>query len=153
MNIETRMAWVAGVLEGEAYFGLANKNKTTPIIQLEMTDKDIVEKICPLFRNTIGSRKRKDNWSEIYRIQVCGLRAAAIMMTVYSFMGKRRQDDIKYILEAWRKAQSYIKESDIAEGEWNQVDPEKGPINKEKLINDIMASTQCNREVAIKMLT
>lgn len=63
------IAWVAGILEGEASFGLTNSNKT-PAIWLKMTDSDIMERVRllvdPSRLISIHEDKRKESYKPIY---------------------------------------------------------------------------------------
>jgi len=104
------IAWLAGILEGEACFCIGSRKvgeKTYKriTIQLVMTDKDIVQRVAGLF----GTRCCDMPWRDgsvkpTYRVACTGDRAAGWMMTVYRFMGERRQQKIKDCLLAWRRS-------------------------------------------------
>lgn len=95
--------WLSGILEGEGCFSKCG-NKIT--IQLQMTDKDTVQKAYKIF-NSGGSitpyfgNKVKQN-KTIYCITIRGDRAAMWMMTLYSLMGERRKEKIKSLLSFWK---------------------------------------------------
>lgn len=104
------IAWLAGVLEGEACFVLGARNvggKTYKRIgiQLVMTDKDIVQRVADMF----GTRCCDMPWRDgavkpTYRVACTGDRAAGWMMTIYRFMGDRRRQKIIECLQAWRRS-------------------------------------------------
>ena len=89
MNLKD-IYWIAGILEGEGSFG---KNNTTVYITLGMTDKDVVDKFHTLVK--FGSRNEfrhnEPNRKVLYRWTGAGRDAAALMMTIYTLMGTRRQ--------------------------------------------------------------
>ena len=94
--------WVAGLLEGEGYFG---SEKNTPRVTLGMTDLDTVEKFASIVGATttiepcIRGRKKV-----FYRVSINGARAAGVMQTVYSLMSKRRQARIREVLPLWKES-------------------------------------------------
>lgn len=108
------IAWLAGILEGEGSFSLKTNRgyNGTICISIQMTDKDIMDRCAAILNTKVygpytSKQKKKDGSSkkETYLITVFGSHAASWMMTLYSFMGKRRQLKIKELLDHW-KAQS-----------------------------------------------
>lgn len=99
-----KIAWIAGILEGEGCFGLQNHGKT-PNITLRMTDYDTVYKARMILGG--GSKISQQsypemNWKTSYSCIVIGKRAIEWMMTIYKFMGKRRKEKIKEIINVWK---------------------------------------------------
>jgi len=96
--------WMAGLLEGEGCFG-ADAKWGTPIIQLTMTDEDVVKKFAGFFPGGQKIKVRKPNppRKTAYEYRLVGARAAGLMMTIYPLMGTRRQERILGILREWRK--------------------------------------------------
>lgn len=96
----TEIAWLAGILEGEGYFGW-NHNSLT--VQLNMTDLDIVKRAYDLMgcKGVMATRVRP-GCKDCYRIRASGSTAAAVMMTIYSFMGERRRSVIYQCLLYWK---------------------------------------------------
>lgn len=95
--------WVAGVLEGEGCFTLRDGR---PYIYCGMTDRDVVEKLKDTlglgrvsgpFIRTIIQHKPISVWTLSKQKEAAGL-----MMTLYPLMGKRRQQKIREILQAWK---------------------------------------------------
>lgn len=96
------IAWLAGLLEGEACFGCY---KGCPTIELQMTDEDVVSRVAAL----TGAKLKtpwKPNGKPTYKtVYSCGLRGSAAigwMQTLYVFLGERRQAKIREILEQWK---------------------------------------------------
>ena len=92
---ETRdIIWLAGLLEGEGYFGL-NRGKY-PRITLHMTDEDIVIRAAALMGSNIY--RQRNCWIA----QVNGARAIMWMMTLYTLLGERRREAIRMVIKVWR---------------------------------------------------
>ena len=92
--------WLAGIFEGEGWFGWDARNHSTKSY-IGMTDKDIIDKIQNLLRGA-GSRHtrfRPNSRKELYELTISGVDAAGLMMTIYSLMGTRRQEQIRRALE------------------------------------------------------
>jgi hypothetical protein len=97
------IAWLAGMLEGEGWFGTYG-NGAVPSIHVGMVDEDIIRRLAETFGRNCSAHKRsaknikhKDAWYTY----VHGADAAAIMMTIYPFMGERRRSKIHDILTKW----------------------------------------------------
>jgi hypothetical protein len=94
------IAWVAGVLEGEASFGYY---RGTPTIQVQMTDADVIARLTALFGSTPRAPwARKDGYKPVYTCIAHGITAVGWMQTVYTFMGERRRAKIREVLAAWK---------------------------------------------------
>jgi hypothetical protein len=87
MNLSSsKISYVAGLLEGEGSFSCID----TPLISLNMTDKDVVVK----FRNLVDPNRMitintdsRPNRKTLYKFRTTGTRAISWMMTIYSLMG------------------------------------------------------------------
>ncbi|HWY36519.1 MAG TPA: hypothetical protein VNX68_17880 [Nitrosopumilaceae archaeon] len=97
------IAWVAGILEGEGYFGLSRLNGAISI-QLTMTDLDIVERIRSTMKITtqIYMANRGGNNKSQYRLAVSTNLVIQWMMTIYPLMGLRRKARIRELLHHWK---------------------------------------------------
>jgi hypothetical protein len=96
------IAWLAGVLEGEASFGVG---KGSPNIQVQMTDEDIIERIRKLWRvRPRAPWMRKDGYKPVHGAYLHGVDAIGWMMTIYTFMGVRRREKIKAVIQQWRES-------------------------------------------------
>jgi hypothetical protein len=92
--------WLAGLLEGEACFTSAQSK--SPVIQVSMTDRDVIERVGVLLGakttpRTEGHARHKRQW----RTGVYGNRAAGWMMTLYPLLGVRRRKRIRQVLALW----------------------------------------------------
>lgn len=108
------IAWLAGLLEGEGSFRMSERSIAIPVT---MTDRDIVERAATLLGGRVykvaesrSERPRKQPW----RAQVKGPRAAGWMMTLYSFLGIRRREQVRRGLAAWR-AMRFVRTSALVE--------------------------------------
>ena len=82
--------WLAGLLEGEACFTWSR----TPKVQLEMTDRDVVERAAREMKGRIAVRERQGR-KMTYVTAAYGPSAVQVMAQVYPMMGKRRQERIE----------------------------------------------------------
>ena len=94
--------WLAGLLEGEGYFGL--RRQCDLVIELTMTDRDVVERFHRILdfgardERMLPSSKIAYGWSLTNQRHAAGL-----MMMLYPLMGERRQAKIRECLAAWRE--------------------------------------------------
>lgn len=98
------IAWLAGLLEGEGSF-VSRKENGDPRIMLDMTDRDVIDRAAALLGvNHIGVRNPGlRHHKHVYIIRLSGDKAAAWMMTLYSYMGQRRRHDMKAVLKRWEQ--------------------------------------------------
>lgn len=93
--------WIAGILEGEGSFlkgppSAPNK----PVISLQMTDKDTIEKCAKFFGVSVQSYQRKGlnqsgkSYKEVYMCLIRGRRAVEYMNILSPLMGVRRKQQI-----------------------------------------------------------
>ncbi len=97
------VAWLAGIVEGEGCFQF---NRNTPSIKVVMTDKDIIERVCSLFQCNLVYGGKRGNHKPIFIAHVSSYKAAQWMMTILPFMGERRFDKIKNVLQLWKTRRS-----------------------------------------------
>lgn len=101
--------WLAGLLEGEGWFGYYG----TPRMTISMTDKDVVERVSRLTCKSITGPYYGPTRRPVYRVSLNGRLAVEWMMTVYSLMGERRRGAIKTVLAKWKLtgwSQRHVKE-------------------------------------------
>ena len=97
--------WVAGLIEGEGNFAFDRR----PLIQVAMTDKDVLEKVCQILgaRSVSGPyAPRRKGYKPMFHTGLYGNHAAGWMMTLYSLMGGRRKQQIRSVLAEWRGRKS-----------------------------------------------
>jgi len=102
------IAWMAGLLEGEACFCIGrrkvkDKEYKRVLISLVMTDHDVMRKAGKLFGAEPAPLKPvKLSTKPLWRLSICGTRAIEWMMTIYPLMGERRQNKISQCIAAWK---------------------------------------------------
>ena len=101
--------WLAGLLEGEGFFGVINSRVSGrlyryPRVGVSMSDKDVIEKAAKMFGTSLGiARKMTAGGKTMYRSVCVGTRAVCWMMTLYSLLGIRRRGQIRKSLCEWRE--------------------------------------------------
>lgn len=112
MSTEIDLAWLAGLLEGEGYFGTINNRVSGkiyryPRIGVAMTDRDVIEKVAALWGTKIQTLKpRGVSKLTSYRITLVGSRALEWMKLVLPYMGSRRTDQIENAIIEWESLPS-----------------------------------------------
>lgn len=98
---ETERAWLAGLMEGEGWFGVSKTG--TPQTTLGMTDEDIVRRAHAVANigsfygpRAIPGQKDRFTW----QLQK-GHEAAALMLVLYPYLGRRRQAKIREVVTPW----------------------------------------------------
>jgi hypothetical protein len=97
-------AWLAGLLEGEGYFGLIPnkvKGKTYRYarVGVSMTDADVVERAAGLMgASVISLRPTGASRLPYFRAHVQGQRAVEIMQLLRPHLGTRRREQIDAVL-------------------------------------------------------
>lgn len=93
------ITWIAGLLEGEGYFG------DKPVIEIPSTDLDTIQK----YRSVIGVENSiyvidppTDNHKIAYKIRIGGSIAIQWMMTIYPLMSSRRKEAIRKAISRWK---------------------------------------------------
>ncbi|SRR5258706_9630297 len=94
--------YIAGLLEGEGYFGYSGG----PNIQMTSTDLDTMEKFKSITKATNSIRITKSlnpNYKDIYNLNLCASLAVQWMMTIYTEMSSRRKEQIRKTLAQWKQ--------------------------------------------------
>ena len=95
--------WLAGLLEGEGCFG---RKAHTPTIQLNMTDRDVVERAASIMDVALyGPYSKGDGHKDQWVACAAGRKAITVMMAIRSQMGQRRGQKIDETLE-WARNRS-----------------------------------------------
>ena len=94
------IAWLAGLFEGEGYFGFQSSLRA----QILMTDLDVIEKVklITMCRGAIYNKKPSPGRKQAYALQLSGQQAAELMVAIYPHMGERRRERILAGLRKWR---------------------------------------------------
>ena len=92
--------WVAGILEGEGSFGFY---RGSPCIQVQMTDKDVIERVASILGLNMRSPwVRKDGHKPVWSCVASGKKAAQWMMTLLPILGERRREKVEDSIRKWR---------------------------------------------------
>lgn len=100
--------WLAGLLEGEGYFGLVKDGPTNLVFRIQVcsTDKDVIDRASNIIlgevRTSVSSGDKWYRHKDYFQVSTAGKHAIQWMMTLYSLMGTRRKARIKEIIEAWK---------------------------------------------------
>ena len=94
-------AWLAGIVEGEGSFDMSGKGLQ---VRVGMSDRDIIERIASALgrSESVQTNHRGPNRKTMYVIAICGPDAVGLMMTLYTFLGMRRRNQIRAALAKWR---------------------------------------------------
>jgi hypothetical protein len=102
---ETDIAWIAGLLEGEAYFGIDNRSKDryeisktppAPFIKISMVDEDIIQRLSKLLDKSYFSPSRKTvTGKQVYTLYIGEKeKVLFILQKILPYMGVRRGERI-----------------------------------------------------------
>ena len=89
------IAWLGGLIEGEAWFGFTKRKY--PIIRIKMTSEDTIAKVATIWNTRVYHLR--NTW----QTEVNGVDAIQWMMTLYSFLDKCRKEKITRIIKYWRE--------------------------------------------------
>ena len=98
------VAWLAGLLEGEASFGLTGGGSASyPVISIQMCDEDVIERVRTLLGAAAISRREFDNenWNSTFQVKLVGSAAAQWMRTLRPLLGDRRRYAVDAALAAY----------------------------------------------------
>lgn len=152
-KIRDDIIWLSALLEGEGYFVFGDN---CPIVGVNMTDKDVIEKVAKLFKSNIYVRQPPPPSKKLtYTTRACGEKAIGIMFSIYSQMGERRKSKIKEIITKWKNIipkhkKTHLRQRELIREEYNS---ERATVRelaikhnlKESLIKDI-----CYRKKSIQ---
>lgn len=100
--------WLAGLLEGEAWFGerRGKGRSPRPMIALKMCDYDVVSRVAELFggKAITSLKKPSDNYREQFVTRCVGDAAIEVMEAILPWMGKRRTETIEMLIWLYKDA-------------------------------------------------
>lgn len=100
------IAWAAGFLEGEGWFGCAGKNSLS--CTCCQVQEEPLRRLQSIFGGNIQGPIKKSgnnpNHSAFFRWAKCGHAAAGMMMTLYGLMSPKRKEQIRLALAKWKIA-------------------------------------------------
>jgi hypothetical protein len=114
---ETEIAWIAGILEGEGYFGIDNRSKDryevsksppAPFIKISMVDEDIIQRLSKLLDKSYFSPSRKTvKDKQVYTLHIGEKeKVLFILQKILPYMGVRRGERITECishLQTWKE--------------------------------------------------
>ena len=114
---ETDVAWIAGLLEGEGYFGIDNRSKDryeisntppAPFIKVSMVDEDIIQRLSKLLDKSYFSPSRKTvKDKQVYTLHIGEKeKVLFILQKILPYMGVRRTERITECishLQTWKE--------------------------------------------------
>ncbi|MDE3194494.1 MAG: LAGLIDADG family homing endonuclease [Chloroflexota bacterium] len=106
VSVETERYWLAGLLEGEGSFLKGPPSSPcSPIVQVAMTDEDVVVRAARLFARAVTCWDPPDpDLKRVYITRIKGSAARALMAGLLPVMGARRREQIEVALASPRPA-------------------------------------------------
>lgn len=107
------IAWAAGFLEGDGHFGYHKQGKFKrkdgsfgkkygqPVVVADQVNPEPLIKLASLFGGAFLGPYKTTRQPK-YRWEMSSNKAAALMMTMWSFMSKVKQDQIEVALARWK---------------------------------------------------
>ena len=109
---EIEKGWIAGIMEGEGSLKWNEKGSSQGQIrlQLQMTDKDVVEKLANLLQTNITEHLPKNpKHKKTWRISIKNWdKVEEIAKTLLPYMGNRRTEEYSLVLEKAEKRKEWI---------------------------------------------
>ena len=98
---EANWAWIAGIFEGEGCFSFTN---SWPVMQIQMADKDVMEKISLFLEVPLkGPHYKKGGTKPTYQIALRKTKKLEFISDkIYEYMGERRKKSIDEWREYWQ---------------------------------------------------
>jgi hypothetical protein len=108
---ELDLAWLAGLLEGEASFGLyhvraagGKYHSLQPRIALAMTDEDVVRRVGKLTGYNVAEKKMsKSGRQNVWRCDISGVKAIRWMLKLFPHLGIRRKNKVLCVIAEWQR--------------------------------------------------
>jgi len=102
-----RLIFLAGVFEGEGWFGIVKKKEGhTPaaVLEVQMSDEDVVtlfQRYLKTNRNIRKkSKKEKEHYKDIYRFSIKGYRALHLMEEMLPYLCRRRKEQYYAVVKS-----------------------------------------------------
>jgi hypothetical protein len=106
---EHNLWWLAGLFEGEGWFGLhkqrsnyTGKEIVNPAVSIKMVDRDIIERVHVIMGHGSLASVVIPSGKTAYIYRTSGKNAVEFMKRLQPLMGDRRAHKIGEVLEAWR---------------------------------------------------
>jgi hypothetical protein len=107
INLSIQLAWIAGFLEGEGYFGFNNGSVRIVAGQVQRIPLDWCHRMFGGSIRPIPASRWNPNAKDGWQWTLAGTQAAGLMMTLYPWMSPKRQREIGHALRKWRARPGY----------------------------------------------
>lgn len=108
------IAWVAGILEGEGWFGLNRmKGRTYPHIAAHMTDEDVIRRLHSVLEigTVTGPHPSQNGMKPTWRWRVQSKKdAARLLLALYPLLSTRRRAQVSLMVDSL----TYVRADKIA---------------------------------------
>ena len=141
---ETDIAWIAGLLEGEGYFGIDNRSKDryefsntppAPFIKVSMVDEDIIQRLSKLLDKSYFSPSRKTvKDKQVYTLHIGEKeKVLFILHKILPYMGVRRAERITECISHLQTWKEWVENGGRVENakRANQIRQQKQPKSKD----------------------
>ena len=102
---DCELAWLAGLLEGEGCFSMANAGAHRyPAVRVEMASRDVVERAARLLEavSVTVAPPTDPRWKLMYVAKIAGARVVPLLLRLRPLMGIRRRAAIDAALAAYK---------------------------------------------------
>jgi hypothetical protein len=144
---ETDVAWIAGLLEGEGYFGIDNRSKDryevskippAPFIKVSMVDEDIIQRLSKLLDKSYFSPSRKTvKDKQVYTLHIGEKeKVLFILQKILPYMGVRRGERITECISHLQTWKEWVENGGRVENakRANQIRQQKQPKSKDMVV-------------------
>jgi hypothetical protein len=144
---ETDVAWIAGLLEGEGYFGIDNRSKDryetsktppSPFIKVSMVDEDIIQRLSKLLDKSYFSPSRKTvTGKQVYTLHIGEKeKVLFILQKILPYMGVRRVERITECISYLQTWKEWVENGGRVENakRANQIRQQKQPKSKDMVV-------------------
>ena len=144
---ETDVAWIAGLLEGEGYFGIDNRSKDryeisktppSPFIKVSMVDEDIIQRLSKLLDKSYFSPSRKTvTGKQVYTLHIGEKeKVLSILQQILPYMGVRRGERITECISHLQTWKEWVENGGRVENakRANQIRQQKQPKSKDMVV-------------------
>ena len=107
LSKKEQLILLAGIFEGEGWFGLNRTNKLnytpTAVLEVQMSDEDIVKKFqryCNKNKNIFFRPKRKEHYKDQWRFTLTGTAALQLMEEMLPYLGIRRKEQYYAVVQS-----------------------------------------------------
>ena len=144
---ETDIAWIAGLLEGEGYFGIDNRSKDryeiskippAPFIKVSMVDEDIIQRLSKLLDKSYFSPSRKTvTGKQVYTLYIGEKeKVLFVLEKILPYMGVRRGERIRECISHLQTWKEWVENGGRVENakRANQIRQQKQPKSSDMVV-------------------